>query len=143
SFLASDALQGRATPSPGLDIAAEYIAAQFRRAGLEPAGDDGYFQTAAFQSVTPNLDGLELTFESGETTLKPAKGSLYLQEAVAADLSHTPLVKVPADAASLDALTPEQARGKALLIEFPDEPGAAVPVMRRIPPAIARVQPAL
>jgi hypothetical protein len=25
----------------GLDIAAEYIAAQFRRAGLEPAGDDG------------------------------------------------------------------------------------------------------
>src|SRR5438045_321686 len=68
SFLASDALQGRATPSPGLDIAAEYIAAQFRRAGLEPAGDDGYFQTAAFQSVTPNLDGLELTFESGETT---------------------------------------------------------------------------
>ena len=31
SFLASDALQGRATPSPGLDMAAEYIAAQFRR----------------------------------------------------------------------------------------------------------------
>src|SRR5436309_4866323 len=70
SFLASDALQGRGTPSPGLDIAAEYIAAQFRRAGLEPAGDDGYFQTAAFQAVTPNLDGLELTIESGEATLK-------------------------------------------------------------------------
>jgi Zn-dependent M28 family amino/carboxypeptidase len=46
SFLASDALEGRATPSRGLDVAAEYIAAQFRRAGLEPAGDDGYFQTA-------------------------------------------------------------------------------------------------
>ena len=43
SFLASDALEGRATPSRGLDMAAEYIAAQFRRAGLEPAGDDGYF----------------------------------------------------------------------------------------------------
>src|SRR5215213_3649352 len=39
SFLASDALEGRKTPSRGLDIAAEYIAAQFRRAGLEPAGD--------------------------------------------------------------------------------------------------------
>ena len=46
SFLASDALEGRGTPSKGLDIAAEYIAAEFRRAGLEPAGDDGYFQTA-------------------------------------------------------------------------------------------------
>ena len=45
SFLASDLLEGRATPSRGLDLAAEYIAAQFRRAGLEPAGDEGYFQT--------------------------------------------------------------------------------------------------
>ncbi len=44
SFIASDLLQGRATPSPGLDLAAEYIAAQFRRAGLEPLGDDGFFQ---------------------------------------------------------------------------------------------------
>src|ERR1700720_2931124 len=52
SFLASDALQGRGTPSTGLDIAAEFIAAQFRRAGLEPVGDDGYFQTAPFVSVT-------------------------------------------------------------------------------------------
>src|SRR5437762_14053048 len=40
SFLASDLLEGRYTPSRGLDLAAEYIAAQFRRAGLDPAGDD-------------------------------------------------------------------------------------------------------
>ena len=46
SFLASDLLEGRANPSRGLDIAAEYIAAQFRRAGLEPAGEDGYFLTS-------------------------------------------------------------------------------------------------
>ena len=58
SFLASDALQGRATPSPGLDLAAEYIAAQFRRAGLEPVGDDGYFQNASYQSVKPNPNAL-------------------------------------------------------------------------------------
>src|SRR5689334_14728539 len=52
SFLASDALEGRGTPSRGLDVAGEFIAAQFRRAGLEPAGDDGYFQTAPYTSVT-------------------------------------------------------------------------------------------
>lgn len=45
TFLASDSLEGRGTPSRGLDIAAEFIAANFRRAGLEPVGDDGYFQT--------------------------------------------------------------------------------------------------
>src|SRR5262249_39681184 len=49
SFIASDLLEGRNTPSRGLEIAAEYIAAQFRRAGLEPAGDakgESYFQTS-------------------------------------------------------------------------------------------------
>jgi peptidase M28-like protein len=54
SFLASDLLEGRDTPSRGLDIAAEYIAAQFRRIGLEPAGDDGYFQTAPFNPNDPD-----------------------------------------------------------------------------------------
>jgi len=46
AFIASDELKGRATPSPGLDTAAAYIAEQFRKAGLEPAGGDGYFQQA-------------------------------------------------------------------------------------------------
>ncbi|MDP8988731.1 MAG: M20/M25/M40 family metallo-hydrolase [Acidobacteriota bacterium] len=49
SFLASDLLEGRDTPSRGLDIAGEYIASQFRRLGLEPVGDDGYFQTVALR----------------------------------------------------------------------------------------------
>src|SRR5690242_12646995 len=42
SFLASDPLQGRYTPSPGLDVAAEFVAAQFRAAGLDPGGDQDY-----------------------------------------------------------------------------------------------------
>jgi hypothetical protein len=61
SFLASDALEGRATPSPGQEIAAEYIAAQFRRAGLEPAGDDGYFQTATFADLNKSARSSPLT----------------------------------------------------------------------------------
>jgi len=50
SFLASDLLEGRDTPSRGLDIAGEYIASQFRRLGLEPAGDDGYFQSVVLRA---------------------------------------------------------------------------------------------
>lgn len=46
SFIASDLLAGRGTPSPGQEIAAYYIASQFRGAGLTPVGDDEYFQTA-------------------------------------------------------------------------------------------------
>ncbi len=53
SFLASDLLEGRNSPSRGLDIAAEYIAAQFRAAGLEAGGDDGYFQTAHMAVNSP------------------------------------------------------------------------------------------
>jgi len=44
--LADDAMQGRGPGSEGHEAAAEYIAEQFREAGLEPAGDDGsYFQS--------------------------------------------------------------------------------------------------
>jgi hypothetical protein len=42
-FLASDALLGRQTPSPGVDMAAGYVAQQLERAGLRGAGDGGGF----------------------------------------------------------------------------------------------------
>jgi len=59
SFLASDLLEGRDTPSRGLDLAAEYIAAQFRRAGLDPVGGDGYFQDAKVKDqAVRNVAGL-------------------------------------------------------------------------------------
>ena len=86
SFLASDALQGRGTPSPGLDVAAEFIASQFRGIGLDPAGDDGYFQTAAFASVTPNPDGAQLTFEIGGKTIAVDKTAFSVGEPAALDL---------------------------------------------------------
>src|SRR5919206_4864381 len=64
SFISSDALEGRKTPSRGLNIAAEYIAAQFRRAGLEPAGDDGYFQTANWTLSARDAAAFRLSFSN-------------------------------------------------------------------------------
>ncbi|HEY8460553.1 MAG TPA: M20/M25/M40 family metallo-hydrolase [Blastocatellia bacterium] len=76
SFIASDLLEGRNTPSRGLDIAAEYIAAQFRRAGLEPAGGgansqaEEYFQTSEW-SVGPAKDGVvELSVDEGKQKMR-------------------------------------------------------------------------
>jgi hypothetical protein len=45
TFIASDELEGRDTPSRGLDIAALYIAQHLASWGIKPAGDEGtYFQ---------------------------------------------------------------------------------------------------
>ena len=42
-FVASDEMEGRDTPSRGLNTTAKFIAMELSRAGLKPAGDDGTF----------------------------------------------------------------------------------------------------
>ena len=128
SFIASDSLEGRATPSRGLDIAAEYIAAQFRRAGLEPAGDDGYFQTANWKQIEPVLDGFELKLtsvpkptrkrrrgvvlkSSTQIALNPSQVTLVADQPVS--IINAPVIRV--DAKQLPK--PELIAGKALLVE--------------------------
>lgn len=43
TFIASDELEGRDTPSRGLDVAAKFLAMNLSRWGFTPAGDDGTF----------------------------------------------------------------------------------------------------
>ena len=50
-FLAGDDLKGRNTPSPELDIAADWIASEFEKAGLEPGVKDSYFQPGTFREA--------------------------------------------------------------------------------------------
>lgn len=67
--LASDAFQGRNTGTPGYQKAADYVAAQFKAAGLKPAGENGtFFQTVAFetQTVSPDDSRVALTGEGGQ-----------------------------------------------------------------------------
>jgi hypothetical protein len=131
SFIAADALEGRNTPSRGLDLAAEYIAAQFRRAGLEAVGDDGYFQTANWSVRERNLEGfalsmqangrtvgvasdeVSLSFETGGRALFSVDAPLALENAGAFKIDYR-------DAAALDALKVEQLEGKVVLTEIPD-----------------------
>ncbi|HSB52849.1 MAG TPA: hypothetical protein VLD58_00760, partial [Gemmatimonadales bacterium] len=54
-FLADDALEGRAPGTRGGELAAKYIAAQFQRLGLEPAGDSGsFFHRVPIIALTPS-----------------------------------------------------------------------------------------
>ncbi|HVF55005.1 MAG TPA: M28 family peptidase [Pyrinomonadaceae bacterium] len=137
SFIASDALEGRKTPSRGLDLAAEYIAAQFRRAGLEPAGDDGYFQTANWTLSGRDMSGFEMKFANGasgnvvvtgeQATLGFSIGGiqLWMPEGDTA-LANAGVVKTEFKdgASSFGALTREQLAGKVVFTEFPALPRA-------------------
>jgi hypothetical protein len=134
SFLASDALEGRGTPSRGLNIAAEYISSQFRRVGLEPAGDDGYFQTATLLQITPNTDGLE--FRLGG--LSAARKSITIQDPVAAELKGAAAFK--ANVADVERLPPATVKGKVLVIDAAE---AGFQAQRRLSVALARLEPAL
>jgi Zn-dependent M28 family amino/carboxypeptidase len=52
SALADDSMEGRRTATAGEARAARFIAARFREARLEPAGDDGYFQRLLMAQTT-------------------------------------------------------------------------------------------
>jgi hypothetical protein len=47
-YLASDSLEGRLTGTAGYQRAADYVADQFKKDGLQPAGTKGYFQPVKF-----------------------------------------------------------------------------------------------
>ena len=97
SFLASDALEGRATPSRGLSIAAEFIASCFRRAGLQELSP-GYLQTADFVSVTPRLDDFRLTLGSGGQELDLTATDADIRSLTALDLKNTEAIELPSNA---------------------------------------------
>lgn len=81
TYLASDQLQGRATYSEGLGMAAAYIAQHLEAWGVKPAGDDGtYFQIVKVNgvnvkrnsTVTVTANGQTKTFKDGEGVTFPA-----------------------------------------------------------------------
>src|SRR5512141_158810 len=54
-YLSSDELEGRGTGAKGGDAAADYIASEFEKAGVKPAGDQGtYFQKVPMVGSTRN-----------------------------------------------------------------------------------------
>src|SRR5215831_10743597 len=81
TYLASDDLEGRATFSEGLGLAAAYIADQLKEAGVKPGGDHGsYFQRVEVlgikstnrSTVTVDVNGEKRTFKDGEGIRFPA-----------------------------------------------------------------------
>jgi hypothetical protein len=89
-FLAADLLEGRATASRGYDIAAAYVASQFRQAGLQPGGDDkGYLQKVPLLEATPVLPGSSAELVRGDDTYTFEYGTHYLPSADFSSASST------------------------------------------------------
>jgi Zn-dependent M28 family amino/carboxypeptidase len=63
--LADDSMEGRNTGSAGHRRAADYIAGEFKKAGLEPAGTNGFLQPVAFRTrrILENQSALALVRE--------------------------------------------------------------------------------
>ena len=153
-YIASDELEGRKTPSRGLDLAAEYIARQFRAAGLEPAGDDGYFQTANWRLSARDAAAFGLRFSGGPSpapAVTPEQmgvgfgvaGFSFWEPEGELNLSGARLFKVDY-AKGLGALTREQVEGRVLLTEFPAFPrgemGRALQLLREENEFLARAR---
>jgi len=79
-FVASDEMEGRDTPSRGLDLTAKFIAMNLSRWGIKPGGDDGtYFQRIALRRDRPDIE--KSNAELNGRDLKP--GEDFLAQAVA------------------------------------------------------------
>jgi len=70
AVLADDSMRGRDTPSPELEKAARHIAAEFRRLGLRPGGDDGGFlQRYTIRCAQPDTVSA-ITLRLGDRTVR-------------------------------------------------------------------------
>ena len=72
TFIASDALLGRMSLQPGDDAAVQWIAAEFAKAGLQPAATDengapSWFQQVPLIEYRPNPEANALTLHIGAT----------------------------------------------------------------------------
>lgn len=78
-FLADDLLEGRDTGARGHEIASLYIASEFEKYALVPAGDNGsYMQRIQFRQAFLDQSSASMTFKNADTELSLSYPSDYL-----------------------------------------------------------------
>jgi Zn-dependent M28 family amino/carboxypeptidase len=78
-YLADDKLEGRNTGSAGHKLAAQYVAAEFERAGVKPAGSSGYLQPVQFvvSQIDEQGSSLELLRDGKAEPLKLGEDAYF------------------------------------------------------------------
>ena len=129
TYLSSDEMQGRATYTEGLGLAAGYIAAHLQQWGVKPAGDNGtYLQTVRVlgiranskASITVDVNGQTRTFKDGEGVTFPRQmgGKQTIDGSEIAFVGYG--LEVPA--AEIDDYGDLAAKGKVILYLGPQGP---------------------
>src|SRR3982751_6660697 len=68
TFLSSDALEGRRSLQRGSEVAIQWIASEFAKAGLKPAVADSYLQPVPLIEYSPDRDATTLAVKHGGKT---------------------------------------------------------------------------
>jgi hypothetical protein len=138
-FIASDELEGRDTPSRGLDLAGMYIVSHLQRWGVKPAGENGtYYQTLRFR--TDSLNPAESRIRIGGQSFEYGVG--FVARPVAIDAT-APLVYVGNGWSNpdkgIDPYAGLEVQGKVLVVQagYPKEVSSRGWTLRR-PQAGAR-----
>ena len=122
-LIADDSMMGRESGSRGDFLTAEYVAAEFRRLGLEAAGENGtFFQTVPFwiAAVDP-----QSRLQSGTTSLQ--LGSDFVPASIGAaprTLDGTAVVYGGPATDTTRWISADQAAGKVVVLDLP--PGASM-----------------
>ena len=128
--IADDSMMGRETGSLGAFKAADYAAAEFRRLGLEPAGENGtYFQTVPFWTAAADTKS---HVRIGTTELR--LGVDFLPSVVgapAATLDNVPVVFAGSAFDSTRWISPSAAAGKVVVFDQP--PGTSQRMTQLVP----------
>lgn len=115
-FVASDEMEGRDTPSRGLNATAKFIATMLSRWGFRPAGDDGtFFQKIALRNdaIDEQQTSLEIggqKFAFGEDFFRVAGSGAFIAPLVFARDGWFVKSK------NIDALAGVDAKGKILVV---------------------------
>ncbi|GBC93562.1 Aminopeptidase S [bacterium HR15] len=115
-FIASDALEGRDTPSRGLNLAGMYLVSHLKRLGLQPGGENGTY----YQALTIRTDRVKTessVVRLGEREFRYGEG--FIARAIPLSLT-APLVYVgygwTNHAQSIDPYKGLDVRGKVLVV---------------------------
>ena len=134
-LIADDSMMGRETGSEGDFKAAAYVASEFKRLGLEPAGDSGtYFQTVPFWRVA--MDPAS-AIRIGTTTLAAGRDFIETPPAPMRSFEGVEAVFAGSAADTTHWIDAERARGRVVVVDVP----AGVPLRGR-PLPMARLQSA-
>ena len=132
-IIADDSMMGRETGSEGDFKTAAYVASEFKRLGLEPAGDSGtYFQTVPFWRVAMDPGS---TIHIGNTVLVPGRDFIETPAAPMRSFDGVDPIFAGSAADTTRWIDAEQARGRVVVVDVP----AGIPLRGR-PLPMARLQ---